>query len=196
MTTIIEPGSKKELRFAKPRFRQGPFKRVPPSVSTGLTLVCLPPKRREPRYSQFETFVLKALPVEYETRRILTEVSVSGVFKRSSRLPSAVWDEVLNSRRSTLNFFLCPASIIRKHPANIFLTVEDVKFLKKMTWVCGAYQHWKKQRGEARTKVLFEPGQCRSTSMGCKRLISAKRAAELQHRRYAVSEGFGIFAEA
>lgn len=68
----------------------------------------------------------------YEMRRCSTEVAFSAVSKRNSRLPPAVKNEVLDSRRGALVSLFCSAYINKMRQANVFYTVEEVTFLKKV----------------------------------------------------------------
>lgn len=100
----------------------------------------LPPKRKEPGNGQSEDFVSEAIKVEYEMRRCPTEIDVSAFFKRNERLQLAIRDEILGSCRAALVILLHSAFSNNRHWANVFLTVERVKFLRKMAWARGAYQ--------------------------------------------------------
>lgn len=110
-----------------------------PSESTGLSSSRLASKRRAPGQGQFEDSVSEKMPVRYEIRRYPLEVDASADFRRNSRLSPAVWDDFLESCRSTLVSSFRSASTYQKHRANIFFAVEEVKILKQVACVRGTY---------------------------------------------------------
>lgn len=79
------------------------------------------------------------MSVGYGMRRGPAEVGILAVFQKS-RSSRALWDDVLESGRSMLVSLLRSGSINRKHRANVFLTVEKVKVLRKMALVREANQ--------------------------------------------------------
>lgn len=134
LKTVIEAGNEKRVRFGKPRSAQGAWKRNPPGVSTGFTLSCLAPKRREsPSTASLDLDpVLEMMAERYEMRWYPAQVDFSAIFKRSGKLAPTIRDEVPDSRRSALVSFLCSVSINKNHRANNFFTAEEMKFLRKV----------------------------------------------------------------
>lgn len=124
-------------------------------MSTVCTLSRSPQKRKEPRHGHFEVYVSETMPVEYEMRRYSTEVNAYVVFKKNNRLPPTVGDSILKSPKSTLARLLRSAFMKRAHWANVFITVEEVKFLRTIAWGRGPYQYSKEQYAEAEEGGFF-----------------------------------------
>lgn len=65
-------------------------------------------------------------------RRYLFEVSGLAVYKRNSKLPSVFQTKLLESGIATRFSSLRAGFFNRKHSANVFIAVEEVKFLRDM----------------------------------------------------------------
>lgn len=76
-------------------------------------------------------------------------VDVLTVLKRNGRLPSAVWDSTFKSSSPTLSCLLRSAPIKKTHQANVFSTVEEMKFNREMVRVYGTYKYSKEQMAES-----------------------------------------------
>lgn len=77
------------------------------------------------------------------------------MFKRKTRLPSAVFDNILESRSPSLVTFLRFAFMDEKQRADIFLTVEKVMSLREIAWALGAYQLSKEQAANGEDEGIF-----------------------------------------
>lgn len=150
---VAEPGREKKIRCEKQRSSQSAWKLGSRGVSTGLRLSCLPAKQRELKHGQLEGFGPRTMPVRYEMRCYPTDVNVWAV--KNSRLLLAVLEKVLDSGRFALAASLRSAFIDKKHGGNIFFVAEEVKFLRKMDWVCRAYQYAREKSTEGEDKRLF-----------------------------------------
>lgn len=102
--TVTEPRIKTAVRFEKLHSAQGTRKPSLPSVSTGPTLLRLPPKLGQIEHGQFENSALKSMSVMYKMRQYSTKVSVPAALKQNRRRPLAVRDEILDPCKSALVF--------------------------------------------------------------------------------------------
>lgn len=88
-------------------------------------------------------------------RRCPSEVDLSAVYRRNSRLSPGFWGEVLESGKSTLvGFFRC-AAINKRHPANVYFTVEEMNFPRHITWVREVLQYAGEQGTEGEDEGCF-----------------------------------------
>lgn len=118
------------------------------------------------------------------------------VFEKNSRPLPTVRDDALDLRKVALVSRLRSSSIKKKHWAATFVTVEEVKFLKKIVWICGACQRLKEQWTEGEDERFSWSVAVSIYWYGAGAAFSAKRAPEVQNRRYAILEGSGTIAKA
>lgn len=82
--SVIEPGNEKKVQFKNRRPAQSAWKQSQLSVSRGLTLSQMPPKRKKPRHDRLKNFDPETMLVEYERPRYPAYVDVSAFLKKTS----------------------------------------------------------------------------------------------------------------
>lgn len=182
VTTVMEPESEKRVASQRLRSSRDAWTRCPTGVSTGLARSRLLARWREPRQSQIEDSVPERRPVGYGMRRYLTGVAVPTVFRRSRRLPLAVCGEISESHRSALGSLLLSAFISRKHRSNVFFTVDEVEFLRKLAWVGESYQCARERGAKSEKEGYFWAMPVSVYQVGSGAAFLAKRAFEVLQR--------------
>lgn len=162
-------------------------------MSTGLALLRLPSKQSQPERGQFEHSVSKTMPVRCEIRWYTSEVDDSADFQRKSRLPPAVSDSVAEPFRSMLTSVLCSAFTSQRHRANISFTAKEMKTLRQVAGVGGAYHSSRKQEKQGSYGGCCWASAESSYQSEWGAEFSAKRAAEVQQHEYATIERFASF---
>lgn len=56
-----------------------------------------------------------------------------------------MWDEHIESRKSFLVAFFRSALIPKECEANLFFSLEEVKVLRELVWICRLYQYAKER---------------------------------------------------
>lgn len=79
---------------------------------------------------------------------------------KKRKQPPAFRDSIMESCECALVFLFRYAFINENHRADIFFTVEKVKFLLKRASVCRAFQYLKYQAAEGKDAMFFEQGEC------------------------------------
>lgn len=144
------------------------------------------------RHGQFKDCVLETMSVGYEMRWYPSEVAASAVFKISSRLPLALRDDALECASFTLVSLLHSSFINKRHRANFFFTADEVEYVREMAWVYGANKLAKEQGAESQHKGSSCARAVSMYQYGLEAAFSAQKAAEAQHRGYAILEGLGL----
>lgn len=119
MTAITELENENRDRFEKPHSAKGAWGKSAPGASTGLMSLRFFSKQKETKHGQFMYSVQEQMLVGYNMRRYSFVATAAALYRRNSRLPPAVPDNVLESRNYAL---VCPlpcAIISEKHPVDI-----------------------------------------------------------------------------
>lgn len=97
-------------------------------------------RRQKLKHKKFADVVSHSSPAKRESGRHPGSLAASAAFRRNRRLPSALWDDKLESRKFFSAALLRFAFIPEKHLASLFFSVKEAKLLSELDSVRGAYQ--------------------------------------------------------
>lgn len=114
------------------------------------------PKAQNLKHGRLADSVFESHPVGYDSRQYLGTLSVFMELKQSSRLPPALQGNDLEFRTPSLVALLRPAFTPSGHRGNLLFKVEEVKFLRDMVRVRGAYQYIAERMGDGGDESAFQ----------------------------------------
>lgn len=80
----------------------------------------------------FADLVPQSSPLRFESSLYFGSLGVSAAFEQESRPPPALQYNGSESRKLSLDALLRSAIILEEHQANLFISAEDVTFLREL----------------------------------------------------------------